>query len=200
MGSQDLAAVARLSTRRTVHTLLDADGGGLAELADDKVTGERFDADLPAVSWRELEIELLAGDRDLLGALGAVIQAAGIAPAGSSSKVGRVLQAPAGPPPPGASSVPRKATAAEVLDGGLRHAALAVLTADPLLRVDRDGAPGRMRSAVRRLRAALAVRRQVAPEQATDPLRAELAWLETVVGRPGRHRGRTPADPGSARR
>ena len=181
VGSQDLVAVAMLSTRRTVHTLLDDEGQALAELADDTVVGERFDVELPAVTWRELEIELLSGDRDLLAALGAVIQAAGIAPGGSSSKVGRVLQVPAGPPPPGAAPVSRKATAAEVLDEGLRHAALAVLTADPLLRVDRDGAPERMRSALRRLRAALAVRRQIAPEQATDPLRSELVWLDTVA-------------------
>ena len=181
VGPAELVAVAALSTRRTVHTLLDDEGRALAELADDTVTGERFDAELPAVTWREAEIELVDGDRDLLAALGAAIQAAGIAPASSSSKVGRVLQVPAAPPAPGAAPVSRKASAAEVLDGGLRHSARAVLTADPLLRVDRGGAPERMRSAVRRLRAALAVRRQVAPEQATDRLRSELAWLETVM-------------------
>jgi hypothetical protein len=38
-----------------------------------------------------------------------------------------------------------------------------------------------MRTAVRRLRAGLTLRRQVAPELLTDSLRAELAWLEATV-------------------
>ena len=94
VGSRELGAVATLTTRRTVHQLLDSDGRALAELADDTVTGERLDRDLPVVRWREVEIELLEGDRELMANLAAVMLAGGVAPAGSASKVGRVLQAP----------------------------------------------------------------------------------------------------------
>ena len=107
--------------------------------------------------------------------------AGGVAPAGSASKVGRVLQVAGKAAGTGGRRSARKVPAGEVLDGGLRHAAHALLSADPLLRLDREGAPTRMRTAVRRLRAALTLRRQVAPEQLTDPLRAELAWLDATV-------------------
>ena len=63
----------------------------LAELADDSVTGERHDVEGHAVTWRELEIELVDGDRAVLAALDAAVRAAGVLPASSASKVGRVL-------------------------------------------------------------------------------------------------------------
>ena len=126
-GSNDLAAVATLTTRRTVHRLLDAEGRALAELADDTVTGERLDQDLPDVRWREVEIELLEGDRELMAGLAAAMRDAGVAPAGSASKVGRVLHAPAAAEAPGSASPGRRVSAAVVLDGGLRHAAHVLL-------------------------------------------------------------------------
>ena len=144
------------------------------------MTGERLDIDLPDVRWREVEIELLEGERELMADLTAAMLAAGIAPAGSSSKVGRVLQGPASAGAPG-DQAGRKLPASEVLDTQLRRAAHAVLTADPLLRLDRPAAPERMSAAVRRLRAGLTLRRQVAPEDLTETVRSELAWLDTVV-------------------
>ena len=168
LGWEASALSRRLTTRRTVHRLLDSEGRALAELADDSVTGERLDTDVPDVRWREVEIELLEGDRDLMADLAAAMRAAGIAPAGSSSKVGRVLQAPATADTPG-DQAGRKLPASEVLDKQLRQAAHAVLTADPLLRLDRPGAPERMSAAARRLRAGLTLRRQVAPEDPPRP-------------------------------
>ena len=171
--------MATLTTRRTVHRLVDGHGRALAELADDTVTGARLDTDLPDVRWREVEIELVEGDRELMATLAATMRAAGVSPAGSSSKIGRVL---AGPEvDPAAKPAVRKLPAGEVLDGGLRDAAHALLTADPLLRLDRPAAAERMRTAVQRLRAALALRQQVAAEGHTETLRAELAWLDATV-------------------
>jgi hypothetical protein len=165
-GSHEIGPVAVLTTRRTVHRLLDSDGRALAELADDTVTGERPDTDLPDVRWREVEIELLDGDRELMASLSAAMGASGIAPASSSSKVGRVLQVqPAG----------------HVLDDDVRRAARALLTTDPLLRVDRVGAPERMRATVQRLSAELTARHEVTGEQPADSLPAELAWLDSAV-------------------
>ncbi len=63
----------------------------------------------------------------------------------------------------------------------MRDAAHALLTADPLLRLDRPAAAERMRTAVQRLRAALALRQQVAAEGHSETLRAELAWLDATV-------------------
>jgi inorganic triphosphatase YgiF len=53
--------------------------------------------------------------------------------------------------------------------------------ADPLVRLDRPDAPTRMRTAVQRLRAALALQRQVVPDDMATSIRAELGWLDGVV-------------------
>src|SRR5450432_3796897 len=69
-----LRPIARLETRRTVRRLLDETGQVLAEAADDLVTGSRpgQTPDAPAwqqvASWREVEVELMSGTRDLLTA------------------------------------------------------------------------------------------------------------------------------------
>jgi inorganic triphosphatase YgiF len=175
-----LDAVATLVTRRTVHQLLDSAGGILAELADDFVTGERHDVEGHVVTWRELEIELVDGGRAVLAALDAAVRAAGVLPANSSSKVGRVL----GAAPPRFTQPPtfgRRAPVGEVLAVGLRQLVLELQAADPLLRLDRPEASSRMRAAVQRLRAALALQRQVIADDVTSAIRAELAWLDSVV-------------------
>ena len=178
--SSSLVAVATLVNHRTVHHLVDADGRVLAEMADDRVEGVRHDVDVEAVTWRELEIELVEGDRALLTELDAVVRDAGLAPAGTSSKVGRVLGAS-----PAGSSQPvkrrRKTPVVEVLLAGLQSAMTDLVRADPLLRLDRPGAPLGMRAAVARLRAAVALHGQAVPDERTAPVRSELAWLESVV-------------------
>ena len=87
--------VATLATRRLVTDLRAEDGRVLAEIADDHVTGTA----LPAVpgeaavvsTWREVEVELVEGDEDLLTALGNALTAAGARPSASASKLSRVL-------------------------------------------------------------------------------------------------------------
>ncbi len=171
-----LVPVATLVTRRVVHRLLDANGRVLAEIADDQVTGERAGND-ETVTWREIEAELVDGDRPLLGAVTKSLIDAGLTVATGSSKVGRVL----GSPPAAAAKARRKDPAVEVLDAGRRAALRELLTADPLLRVDRPGAASRMRAAIRRVRAALAVGAEIASRPPGDPVRAELGWLDDVV-------------------
>ena len=80
-----------LRTRRWVHRLLAADGRVLAELADDRVTAEPLDEEAPSTSWREIEVELVEGDRALLAAAGKALRAGGAKPAGSASKLARAL-------------------------------------------------------------------------------------------------------------
>src|ERR1017187_7486429 len=99
-----LRPIARLETRRAVRRLLDQAGLVLAEVADDQVTGSRpvhpDAADWhEAATWRELEVELVSGTRDLLAAAGKRLQAAGAQPSASASKLSRLLGA--GPPAAG---------------------------------------------------------------------------------------------------
>lgn len=180
VGSNRLEAVATLVNRRTVHQLRERDGRILAELADDTVTGERHDVEGDPLTWRELEIELVEGDRAVLAAVDAAVRAAGVVPATSASKVGRVL----GTPPARTAPSPgfrRGTPVGDVLEPGLRQAVRDLQAADPLVRLDRPDAPTRMRAAVRRLRAALALQGQVTPNELTTSLRSELAWLDTVL-------------------
>jgi len=178
--TQRLEAVATLVTRRTVHQLLARDGRVLAELSDDSVTGERHGDEGPSMTWRELEIELVDGDREVLAALDAAVRAAGLLPAKGASKVGRVL---------GSSTaqfaerptVRRRTPVGDVLSAGLSEVALDLQASDPLVRLDRPDAPGRMRAAIQRTRAALALQRQVIPDETTVELRSELAWLDSVL-------------------
>jgi inorganic triphosphatase YgiF len=178
--AKPLESVATLVNRRTVHRLLDGDSRVLAELADDSVTGERHAVEGHLVTWRELEIELVDGDRAVLAALDAAVRTAGVQPASSASKLGRVL----GSSPVRFAQRPtfrRKTPVGEVLAVGLRQAVLDLQAADPLVRLDRPDAPTRMRAAIHRLRAALALQRQVVPDEVATAIRSELGWLDTVV-------------------
>jgi inorganic triphosphatase YgiF len=179
-----LVTVATLVNRRTVHHLLDADGRLLAELADDTVTGARHDVDGDPVVWRELEIELVHGDRRVLAALDAAVRSGGLVPAAGPSKLARVLGG-APSPPASRGSAGRRTAVAEVLQGELRGGLQDLLGADPLVRLDRPGAAVRMRDAVTRLRAATALRHQVATDDRTAAIRSELTWLDSVVGEVG---------------
>lgn len=95
-GGEPLRPVARLQTRRTIRRLAGEPGQVLAEIADDTVTGSRPDPADPAgwrltENWREVEVELVSGSRDLLNAVAAQLRAAGAEPSRSASKLARVL-------------------------------------------------------------------------------------------------------------
>ena len=101
--------VATLRTRRLVTELCAEDGRVLAEVADDHVTGTLLPAapgEAAVVSaWREVEVELVDGDEELLAAVGDALAAAGAQPSASASKLARVLAdrlvAPGSEPAPG---------------------------------------------------------------------------------------------------
>ncbi|CAB4897784.1 MAG: CHAD domain-containing protein [Actinobacteria bacterium] len=98
------AQVATLQTRRTLVTLLAEDGRVLAEVADDQVTGTALPAAAGeaavVTTWREVEVELVDGDEELLGAVGAELVVSGARPSASAAKLTRVLaDRLAGPPP-----------------------------------------------------------------------------------------------------
>ncbi|SDG86701.1 CYTH and CHAD domain-containing protein [Klenkia brasiliensis] len=96
--------VATLHTRRTVVPLLGEDGRVLVEVADDQVTGTALPAAAGeaavVTTWREVEVELVDGDEELLGAVGAELVVSGARPSASAAKLTRVLaDRLAGPPP-----------------------------------------------------------------------------------------------------
>jgi inorganic triphosphatase YgiF len=91
-----LRPVARLETHRTVRRLLDKAGEVLAEVADDQVTGSRPDPADPERwqqqdAWREVEVELKTGTREVLDAAEAGLAVAGARLSRSASKLARVL-------------------------------------------------------------------------------------------------------------
>ena len=87
--------VALLRTRRVLTELVAEDGRVLAEVADDHVTGTALPAEpgeaAVVTAWREVEVELVHGDEELLAAVGTALVEAGALPATSASKLGRVL-------------------------------------------------------------------------------------------------------------
>ena len=99
-GGQPLQPIARLDTIRTLRHLTGRDGQVLAEIADDLVTGS-----LPAAgragragwqvtaSWREIEVELGTGSRELFDTVALRLQRAGARPSAAASKLSRLLSA-----------------------------------------------------------------------------------------------------------
>jgi CHAD domain-containing protein len=173
-----LAPVAVLRTERTEHPLLDAEGDVLAVLADDLVQAQQLLGDTVVVSrWREVEVELVAGDRDVLTAVGALLVAAGLHASSSASKLARVLDVPA---PPSASLPP--ASAGALLVEHLRTQVDELAARDRDVRHESPDAVHKMRVATRRLRSALATFRPLLDRSVTDPVRDELRWLGVALG------------------
>jgi hypothetical protein len=117
-GGQPLRPIARLATTRRVRWLAGPDGRVLAEIADDLVSGSLPGPAQPggagpgaAVSggpgvpewrevsrWREIEVELGSGPRELLDSVGDRLVRAGAEPSAAASKLSRLLASAAGAP------------------------------------------------------------------------------------------------------
>ncbi|MGY2127798.1 CYTH and CHAD domain-containing protein [Blastococcus sp. SYSU DS0617] len=181
--------VVQLRTRRVVTVLRGADGRPLAEVADDAVSATRLSGPDGAVevrTWREVEVELLEGDRDLLAGVGEQLVAAGAERTARASKLARALGLePEESRPPEA---PRRKkggkrrtgagpSAGEVVLAALRQEVAALELADVGLRTGAEDGLRRMRIACRHLRGLLAAFRPVLDRAATEPLRDELRRL-----------------------
>jgi CHAD domain-containing protein len=203
---RQLLPVARLTTIRQPVILLDDRDQSLAEVVTDRVHAElvtdqvraeldadelhaRLDADevraRPAGnssatrSWREVEVELTGGDRDLLAAADTVLRQHGLRPAGRAAKLERALgvSPPASPSPHLTGASP----AGQVIRDYLRSGTDALLSLDPLVRRNEPDAVHKMRVMTRRLRSVLQAFGPVAG-LAADRLADELKWLGGVLG------------------
>jgi CHAD domain-containing protein len=169
-----------IDTRRTEWPLLGPDGTVLALVADDEVSTGLVADPAAGQRWRELEVELVEGDRDLLRAVDKKLRKAGATRSADPAKIARALSerwpadpAPAGPP----------GSAAAVVGDYARAQRDAVLDHDPRVRRDEPDAVHKMRVATRRLRSTLRTFRPLWDRAAADHLRAELKWLAEVLGK-----------------
>lgn len=178
-----LVPIARLSTRRVVHRLRGVNDVVLADFSDDHVQAQTFTPKQKTQHWREWEMELVEGSRDLLEAGQNMLAAAGIQPAGYPSKLARALGGhlhtlTEAPPPH-----PKVAAAGDVLLAFLAEQVQALKDEDPGVRLDAPDAVHRMRVAIRRIRSALATYRKLLDDpDSVRSLRDELKWLAGVLG------------------
>ncbi|WP_105030606.1 CYTH and CHAD domain-containing protein [Arthrobacter ruber] len=178
-----LVPVARLSTRRIVHRLRGTGGEVLADLMDDHVQAEALHPASSGRQWREWELELVDGSRDLLDAGESVIAAAGGTPAAHGSKLARALGGAVPAAVDGVAAVTPGGTAGAVLLAYLDEQVRALKQQDPQVRLDAQDAIHRMRVALRRTRSVLATYRSLLDDaDAVRLLRGELKWLAGVLG------------------
>ncbi|MET3804606.1 CHAD domain-containing protein [Nakamurella sp. UYEF19] len=193
-----LRPVARIRNVRTVRRLLDSAGTAMIEVADDQVTSTRltiadsaagvtagrvaaFSASEPT-RWRELEVEILAGDRDQLGAVVALLRQAGAKPASSASKLARALDAHR-TPPAGKTKSAHTNSVGPVVTGVLSRLRDHLIGADRGLREGTEVALHDARAAARRVRSVLSVYSPVFEPGATRSLRTTLRDFGVVLGR-----------------
>ena len=170
-----LRAVARIRTTRREHPLRAADGRVLALLAQDEV-----DARVPDAAprhWREVEVELVDGDRSVLADVDRGLRHAGARPAGSASKLARALADRLPDPPATAGN-----RAVDAVVGYARAQRDAILANDPAVRRGEPEAVHDMRVAVRRLRSTLRTYRPLWNADRVGPVRDELRWLGQQLG------------------
>ncbi|PNI10601.1 metal-chelation protein CHAD [Arthrobacter sp. AFG7.2] len=204
----EVAPVVRLETSRTTHALYGEDGVHLADLADDRVTAERLhngpgggtESGGRKQQWREWELELVHGGPGIFGPAEELLARAGAHPAGHASKLSRALGDTPGSSAPGAgpslAARPAQDQSTPALAAGKKAPATAVVTAyldgqiqqilaqDPRVRLEEPESVHTMRSAVRRIRSALAAYRKLYSAGPVRRLRDELKWLGGLLGGP----------------
>lgn len=177
-----LVPVVRLSARRTVLTLFGPADTVLAEFCDDRVNAQTLLGEPESSSWREWEIKLIDGRRELLEAVDKLLAASGQHSAALPSKLARALGAnyPDGPacPPKPTSTGPASAVLVAYMQAQVR----ALKTHDPGVREDLPDAVHQLRVAARSMRSALATYSKLTNPAVARCLREELKWLAGAVG------------------
>lgn len=180
---QELRAVATISTDRERLLLLGRGGEVLAEVAADEVTS-RAAAEAAAVTrWREVEIELTGGDRDVLTAADRLMRADGLSRAAQRAKLERALGLPPVPTSESARALSASTPAGQVVTAYLSDHFASLMTLDPMVRGDEPDSVHQMRIAVRRLRSTLRVFGALFRHSDAERLAGELRWLGHILGR-----------------
>ncbi|MBT2211884.1 CYTH and CHAD domain-containing protein [Actinomadura sp. NEAU-AAG7] len=176
-----LVAVAEIRTDRTERELLDRGGTVLAQLVDDRVTGVRLEPrEEGVVTWRELEVELVDGEEDVLDAVGEHLTGSGAQASQESNKLSIVLGV--APAPDGYSGEMRSTV--QVMSAYLSAQAARMLAYDPRVRLadHDDDSVHKMRTSIRRFRSILRTHRTILDRPRVKPLDAELKWLSDALG------------------
>ena len=175
VGEHPLYVVARVDTRRDETPLLDRSGAVLARFCDDLVVSDtpavdgsppatvapgRPDPTLPTTTrWREWEIELADGGRDLLAATSSALIESGALGAAFPSKLahalGDRLDCSTPSPLPGRARDRHRTSTTDVLRSRLRTQVDALEAQERGVHAGHPSAIHDMRVAARRLRAAL---------------------------------------------
>jgi CHAD domain-containing protein len=166
-----LVRVARMKTRRQTFRTAAAD------VVDDAVSV--YEGPRIRMRFRELEIELTAGDGVGLAELERTLVAAGAQPSSGAPKVFRAI----GFEPPARLRLGRSTPPLKALGERLHREYLRLLRHDPGVRLADDPEDvHQMRVATRRLRAYLRAARPLVKREWADGLREELAWLGGSLG------------------
>lgn len=169
-----LQPIAELVTEREIHRLAGADHRWLAEIAVDAVTAMQVRDVGVTRRWREVEVELVDGDEELLRRAADWLVEHGATPSASASKLARAVD-----------TQPRKPRDRTMLSGligdYLDVQADALIRGDIALRRGHD-LVHRTRVATRRYRSVLRVLRPVFDPERAAALDAELAWYAAALG------------------
>ena len=172
----ELEEAARLKTHRS-GVRVQENGRASAEIVLDSVAV--LDNGRVGSTFREIEVELLDGDSRILDRIGEALRQRGARAGDGKPKLFRALGfAPPPVPEPRAGASPVLHVAA-----ALERQRREILAHDPGVRADADIEDVHdMRVATRRSRAVLRAGRPLLDSAVSEPLRAELKWLGSVLG------------------
>ena len=159
---EPMAPVAHIRTRRKRWELLDKDGRVAAELVEDDVEAQALGVNDQTKAWREVEVELVAGGREVFEAVERTLGR----PSKSPAKVLRLLE----------DRLPKRSKAPDRITGYVRGQVEEMRRQDLRIRQDAEDAVHQMRVAGRRIRSVLQA------YKGSRALREELRWLGTVLG------------------
>ena len=175
-----LQPIATIITDRRSQRLRRDDEHGVVEVADDLVRSWVGGNEGP--SFREIEVELIEGDEDLLVDVVRVLRKAGVGEPDPASKLERVL---GGRPRCELEPVKlkRRASVAELVSAAFSNSTRQLILNDPSVRLGDDPeAVHDARVSTRRLRSDLKTLLPLLDESAVTLLRDELQWLGGSLG------------------
>jgi CHAD domain-containing protein len=183
-----LQPVAQIVTVRRRREIRARGGERLAEIDDDQVTatnlvGGAGGEDRPEpLRFREVEVEVDAGDDSLLDRAARHLADSGFAPSADASKLHRVLAARVGPEPTRPAPGPGSAIG-EVVKAGISGGLDRLMAHDLAVRINGDPRGiHQVRVAIRRLRSDLRTFRPLLDPDWVDRTRTTLKWVADALG------------------